>query len=118
MGPYTSDVRKAQYLTYHECGKTGREAAKLCNFAKSTAADIWKQYLAVKEERLAASFLPPEIKNLVSVKEKSGRPLVLLVDDVTKIFKACALDKKNRKKWRHYIAVGEGFEACRRIIKT
>jgi transposase len=40
MGPYTSDIRKAQYLTYRECGKSGREAAKLCNLTKSTAADI------------------------------------------------------------------------------
>ena len=57
------------------------EAVKLCNLAKLTAADIWKQSLAVKEERLTASLLPPEIEDLVSVKEKSRRPLVLLVDD-------------------------------------
>ena len=57
------------------------EAVKLCNLAKLTAADIWKRSLTVKEERLTASLLPPEIKYLVSVKEKSRRPLVLLVDD-------------------------------------
>jgi len=67
MGPCTSNVRKAQYLTYCECGKTRREAAKLCNLAKSTAADIWKRSLAVKEERLTASLLPPKIEDLVSV---------------------------------------------------
>jgi hypothetical protein len=103
---------------YYECGKTRREAVKLCNLTKLTAADIWKRSLAVKEERLAASLLPPEIEDLVSVKEKSGRPLVLLVDDITDIFKACALDKKNSKKWRHHVAVEEGFKACRRTIKT
>jgi len=48
-------------LTYCECGKTGREAAKLYNLVKSTAADIWKQSLAVKEERLAASLPLPKI---------------------------------------------------------
>jgi len=47
---------------------------------KLTAADIWKQSLTVKEERLAASLPLPKIEDLVSVKEKSGRPLVLLVD--------------------------------------
>ena len=57
------------------------EAVKLCNLAKLTAADIWKRSLAVKEERLTASLLPPKIEDLVSVKEKSRRPLVLLVDD-------------------------------------
>ena len=98
MGPYTSDVRKAQYLTYRECGKSGREAAKLCNLAKSTAADIWKRSLEVKEERLTASLPPPEIEDLVSIKKKSGRPLVLLVNDVTEIFKACTLNKENCKK--------------------
>ena len=98
MGPYTSDVRKAQYLTYRECRKSGREAAKLCNLAKSTAADIWKRSLKVKEERLAASLPPPKIEDLVSVKKKSGRPLVLSVNDITEIFKACTLNKENRKK--------------------
>jgi hypothetical protein len=82
MGPYTFDVRKAQYLTYCECRKTRREAAKLYNLIKSTAANIWKWSLAVKEERLTASLPPPEIKGLVSVKEKSGRPLVLSIDDL------------------------------------
>ena len=82
MGPYTSDVRKAQYLTYHECGMTGREAGKLYNLAKSTTAEQWKRSLAVKEERFAASLLPPEIENTVSVKEKSGRLLVLSVNNL------------------------------------
>jgi hypothetical protein len=76
MHPYTSDVRKAQYLMYHECGKTGREVARLCNLAKSIAADIWKQSLVIKEERLTVNLSPPEIEELISVK-KSGRPLVL-----------------------------------------
>ena len=57
------------------------EVVKLYNLAKLTAADIWKRSLAVKEERLTASLLPPKIGDLVSVKEKSRRPLVLLVDD-------------------------------------
>ena len=98
MGPYTSDVRKAQYLTYCKCGKSGREAAKLCNLAKSTAADIWKRSLKVKEERLTASLPPPEIEDLVSVKKKSGRPLVLSVNNITEIFKAYILNKENYKK--------------------
>ena len=98
MGPYTSNIRKAQYLTYRKYGKSGREAAKLYNLAKLTAADIWKRFLKVKEERLATSLPPPEIKDLVSVKKKSGRPLVLLVNDVIEIFKAYTLNKENRKK--------------------
>jgi hypothetical protein len=98
MGPYTSDVRKAQYLTYRKCGKSGREVVKLCNLTKSTAADIWKRSLKVKEERLTASLLPPKIKDLVSVKKKSERPLVLLVNDVIEIFKAYTLNKENCKK--------------------
>ncbi|OCK96531.1 uncharacterized protein K441DRAFT_657209 [Cenococcum geophilum 1.58] len=96
MGPYTSNVRKAQYLTYCECGKTRRKVVKLCNLAKSTAADIWKRSLAVKEERLTAS-----LPDLVSVKEKSGR-----------------LNKKNYKKQQHHVAVEEGFKACRITIET
>ena len=52
------------------------------------------------------------------MKEKIRRPLVLLVDDVIEIFKACTLNKKNRKKQQHYVAVEEGFKAYRRIIKT
>ncbi|OCK91859.1 uncharacterized protein K441DRAFT_664084, partial [Cenococcum geophilum 1.58] len=118
IGPYTSNVRKAQYLTYCECGKSGREAAKLCNLAKSTAADIWKRSLKVKEERLTASLPPPKIKDLVSVKKKSGRPLVLLVNDVIEIFKACILNKENYKKQQYHVAVEEGFKAYRRTIKT
>ena len=98
MGPYTSNVRKAQYLTYRECRKSRREVVKLYNLIKSTAADIWKRSLKVKEERLAASLLPPKIKDLVSVKKKSGRPLVLLVNDIIEIFKVCTLNKENRKK--------------------
>ena len=118
MGPYTSDIRKAQYLTYRECGKSGREAAKLCNLAKSTAADIWKRSLEVKKECLAASLPPPEIEDLVSVKKNSGRPLVLSVNDIIEIFKACILNKENYKKQQHHIAAEEGFKAYRRIIET
>ena len=118
MGPYTSNVRKAQYLIYCKCRKSRREVAKLYNLAKLTAADIQKRSLKVKEERLAASLLPPKIKDLVSVKKKSGRPLVLLVNDVIEIFKACILNKENYKKQQHYVAVEEGFKACRRTIKT
>jgi hypothetical protein len=65
MHPYTSDVKKAQYLTYRECGKTGREAAKLCNLAKSTAADIWKRSLVIKEERLTVNLPPPKIEEFL-----------------------------------------------------
>ena len=83
---------------YYKYRKTRREAVKLYNLVKLTAADIWIRSLAVKEERLTTSLLPPEIEDLVSMKEQSGRPLVLLVDDVTEIFKACAFDKKNCKK--------------------
>ena len=74
------------------------EEVRLCNLAKLTAADIWKRSLKVKEEGLAASLLPPKIKDLVSVKKKSGRPLVLLVNDIIEIFKVCTLNKENRKK--------------------
>ena len=98
MGPYTSDVRKAQYLTYRECGKSGKEVVKLYNLIKSTAADIWKWSLKVKEERFTASLPPPEIEDLVSVKKKSGRPLILSVNDVIEIFKAYTLNKENCKK--------------------
>ena len=93
------------------------EVVKLCNFAKLTAANIWKRSLEVKEERLAASLLPPKIKDLVSVKKKSGRPLVLLVNDIIEIFKACTFNKENCKKQQHHVAVEEGFKACRRTIK-
>jgi len=91
---------------------------KLCNLAKSTAANIWKQSLAVKEECFAASLPPPEIKDLVSVKEKSGRPLILLVNNVTEIFKAYTLNKKNCKKQQHHIAAEEGFEVYKKTIET
>ena len=98
MGPYTSNIRKAQYLTYRKCRKSRREAVKLYNLTKSTAADIQKRSLKVKEERLTASLLPPKIEDLVSIKKKSGRPLVLLVNDVIEIFKTYILNKENRKK--------------------
>jgi hypothetical protein len=117
MYPYTFDIRKAQYLTYRDCGKTGGEAAKLCNLVKSTTADIWKRSFIIKEERLTDNLPPPEIEELISVKKESGRSLVLSVDNVTEIFNACTLNKKNRKKQQHYVAA-EGFKACRRIIET
>ena len=52
------------------------------------------------------------------MKKKSRRPLVLSVDNVTEIFKACTLNKKNRKKQQHHVAAEEGFTACRRTIET
>ena len=98
MGPYTSNVRKAQYLTYRKCRKSGREVVKLYNLIKLTATNIWKRSLKVKKERLTANLPPPKIKDLVSIKKKSRRPLVLLINDVIEIFKACTLNKENRKK--------------------
>ena len=85
-------------MTYRKYRKSRREAVKLYNLAKSIAANIWKRSLKVKEERLTTSLLPPKIKDLVSIKKKSRRPLVLLINDVIEIFKACTLNKENRKK--------------------
>ena len=118
MHPYTSNVRKSQYLMYREYGKTRREVARPCNLVKSTAANIWKRSLVIKEEWLTINLPSPEIKELISVKKKSRRPLVLSVDNVTEIFKACILNKKNCKKQQHHVTTEESFKACRRTIET
>ena len=83
---------------YYKYRKSRREAVKLYNLIKLTAANIWKRSLKVKEECLTTSLLPPKIKDLVSIKKKSGRPLVLLVNNVIEIFKTCILNKENCKK--------------------
>jgi hypothetical protein len=43
---------------------------------------------------------------------------VLSNEDCNKIFAACTINKKARKKRFHHVAAKEGFEACRRTIET
>jgi hypothetical protein len=54
----------------------------------------------------------------VAVKPKTRRLKVLSDEDCDKIFVACTVDKKARKKRFHHVGLEEGFEACRRTIET
>jgi hypothetical protein len=117
MGAYTSEARKAQYLTYRECGIKPAEAARRAGIAPSTTRDIWTRARELDIYHNDNGLPPPTIEETVAVKKKIGRPPVLSNEDCNKIFAACTKDKKSRKKQQYLIALNEGFTTCRRTIE-
>ena len=92
---YTSDARKAQYLTYRECGMKSTEAAKRAGIPRSIAHDIWMHAGNLEVQHNENDLLPPTIEELVAIKPKTGRPPILSSKDCNDIFAACTKDKKN-----------------------
>src|SRR5450432_3222724 len=102
---YTSDARKAQYLTYREYGMKSTEAAKRAGIPRSIAHDIWMHAGNLEVQHNENDLLPPTIEELVAIKPKTGRPPILSSKDCNDIFAACTKDKKNRQKQQHHIAL-------------
>jgi hypothetical protein len=96
--PYTSEARKAQYLTYRECGMKANEAARQAGLAITTAKDIWRRAGEIEASHAENNIASPSIEELVAVKPKTGRPKVLSDADCNVIFAACTVDKKARKR--------------------
>jgi hypothetical protein len=95
---YTSEARKAQYLSYRECGISAPEAAKRTGLAASTARDVWRKAGELEVLYSANNLPPPSIEQLVAVKPKTGRPKVLTNADCAVIFAACTANKKARRR--------------------
>jgi hypothetical protein len=112
MAPYTSEARKAQYLTYCEIGLKNTEAAEKAGLTQATGHNIWTQAGQLEVSHSEEGLPPPTIEELVAVKSKTGRPKILDEVDCNAIFAACTASKKAQKKRQHYIALEEGFEAC------
>ena len=80
--------------------------------AKSTAQDIWRRAGEIEISHVEQDLPPPLIKELVAVKTKTRQPKVLSDEDCDKIFVACTIDKKARKKLFYHVGLEEGFKAC------
>jgi hypothetical protein len=96
--PYTSEARKAQYLSYRECSISATEVARRVCLAASTARDVWRRAGKIKALYSANNLPPLSIERLVAVKPKTGRPKVLTNIDYTVIFAACTVSKKACRK--------------------
>jgi hypothetical protein len=77
MVGYTSEARKAQYLSYRECGMKAPDAAKRAGLAPSTARDIWKRAGELDIYHEENGLPPPTIEETVATKPKTGRPPVV-----------------------------------------
>jgi hypothetical protein len=118
MPPYTSEARKAQYLTYREMGLKNTQAAEKAGVHRITGHNIWARAGQLESDHSEQGLPPPTIEELAAVKPKTGRPKALNELECNAIFAACTASKKARKKRQHHIALEEGFEACRRTIET
>ena len=118
MGKHYSAAQKAQYLTYRECGKSGREAAKLSGIKYSAADLIYARTGAIWVEHDEQCLPPPTIDEQVARKPGSGRKKVLSDEDCQAIFDACPASKTQRKKRQHEVSLEEGFNACRRTVEA
>ncbi len=98
MPPYTSEVRKAQYLTYREMGLNNTDAATRAKIGRQTGYDIWARAGQLELDYAAQNLPAPTIEELVAIKPKTGRPKVLSLDDCNQIFAACTANKKARQK--------------------
>jgi len=96
--PYTSEARKAQYLTYREMGLKNTAAANKAGINRITAHKIWARAGQLEIDHSEQGLLAPTIEELVATKPKGGRPKVLSDSDCNVIFAACTASKKARKK--------------------
>jgi hypothetical protein len=81
MALYTSEARKAQYLTYRELGLKNTEAADRAGITRQTGHNIWKRAGQIEVDYHEKDLQPPTIEELVAAKPKSGRPKVLSDED-------------------------------------
>jgi|SRR6266487_6862153 hypothetical protein len=95
---YTSEARKAQYLTYREMGLKNAEAARRAGIEPHTANYIWARAGKLEIHHAEQNLPPPTIEELVAVKPKTRRPKVLSELDCNTIFTACTASKKARRK--------------------
>jgi hypothetical protein len=83
---YTSEARKAQYLTYCEIGLKNTQAAEKAGIKQNTGYNIWASTGQLEIDYLEKDLQLPTIEKLVAVKPKAGRPKVLSKLDCIAIF--------------------------------
>jgi hypothetical protein len=94
------------------------KAAKRAGLEYSTAKSI-RQHIGELEVEHAEKGLPPPILEEKVARREGSRAKPKLTDkDLNKIFVACTLNKKQRKKLQYIVAAELGFDVCRRTIET
>jgi hypothetical protein len=74
---YTSEARKARYLTYCEMGYKNAHAAEKAGITRATRHNICKLAGQLEIDYSKKDLPPPTIEELVAVKPKASRPKVL-----------------------------------------
>src|ERR1700689_1329587 len=119
MGKHATDVDKAIFLT-HLLYVHQAEAARRAGLAKSTATDIKNAAADVEISYAEQGLLPPTIQEQVEQikrKEGSGAKPKITDDEVIELMEACTLNKTQRRKLWHIVALEEGFfDVHRRTI--
>jgi hypothetical protein len=91
---YTSDARKAQYLTYREIGLRNSVAAKRSGITRQTRHNIWKRAGQLEIDHVEQDLPPPTIEQTVAIRPKASRPKVLDEFECNAIFAACTVSKE------------------------
>jgi hypothetical protein len=94
MPPYTSEARKAQYLTYYEMGLKNTTAVEKARLDRTTRYNIWARVGQFEVDYSEKGLLAPTIEELVVVKPKASRPKVLDELECNAIFIACTTSKE------------------------
>jgi hypothetical protein len=94
MPSYTSEARKAQYLTYCKMGLKNAHGATKAGISRDTGHNIWTQAGQLEIDH-SEKDLPP-VEELVAVKPKAGRSKVLNELECNTIFAACRSGMEGR----------------------
>jgi hypothetical protein len=63
MAPYTSEARKAQYLTYREMGLKNTAASEKAGINRITAHKIWARAGELEADHSESDLPPPTIES-------------------------------------------------------
>jgi hypothetical protein len=117
MGKHASKIDKIVFLVHIEYVSQA-EAARKVKLPKQTASDIKKLAKQRKELHNDLGIAPPTYQQQVARIKGSGAKPKIIEDEITRLFEACTLNKKQRKKLWHVVAYEEGFfDLHRRTIE-
>jgi hypothetical protein len=108
MGKHATQGQKIAFLAHLQHVHCA-EAARLAGLSSTTAKRLKAAAGDLQVERYKEGLPPPTLEEQVAGKPGSRRPPALTVDQVTDLLKSCTLNKKQRKKLWHIVAMEEGF---------
>jgi len=117
MGKHATQGQKIAFLVHLEYVHCA-EAARKAGLSSTTAKDLKKRAGELCLEHIKQGLPLPSYEEQVARKEGSGAKPKISEEEISRLLKACTLNKKQRKKLWIQVAREEGyFNLYRRTIK-